>query len=139
MGAQLNDPSLGAAWWSRAIVTATGAATLKTCPTASATGRNRRLVVTGWSISGHNTNAAATTFTIRNATTTTVIFKGGSMGPTTGSFASDQTSTWLPGTANENIQINVAGAITGQIEVTIWGRVISADTMILTDNATGAP
>lgn len=128
-------------WWARVLVTATGAADLKVVPTASATGasRTRRLIITGWKISGHNTNAAATTFTIRNKTTTAIVFLDGSMIPLTGAYQSDQSDAWLPGAANETIELNVGGAITGQLAVTIWGRSISADSPFYTDKVTGAP
>lgn len=136
-----NDPSGGDYWWSRVIVTSVTAADLKVVPTASATGtaRQRRLVITGWTISGHNTNAAATTFVIRNKTTTTTVFMGGSMIPLTGVYQSDQNGLWLPGAANETIEISVAGAITGQIAITMWGRSISADAVGFASKYTGAP
>lgn len=131
----------GDSWWSRVVVTGAGAADLKALiasTAASDTARRRRLVVTGWSISGHNTNGTATTFVIRNKTTTTTIFKGGSMLPTVGSFQDSITGLWLPGAVNEAIEINVAGAITGQIDVTLFGRVISGDAPFQTRNVTGA-
>lgn len=125
-------------WWSRVIVTATGAADIRTIPAATAVGRTRRIVLQGWDITGHNTNAAATTFTIRNKTTNTIVFTGGSMGPTTGSVQKSASDACLAGAADEAIEINVEGAITGQIEVTCWGRILPLD-FPSTRNNTGAP
>lgn len=141
MKALINNSSDGSGWWSTVTAVATGNTTMKTVPTASATGasRARRLVVTGWSITGHNTNAAATTFAIRNATTTTIIFKGGSLAPTSGQLDSTVNGVWLPGAAGESLQLNIGGAFTGVLSVTVWGRIVSADSPFLTDNATGAP
>lgn len=133
----------GDSWWSRVRVTATGEADLKAAVTSTAagagTGRQRRLVVTGWSIYGQNTNAAATTFSIRNKTTTTTIFKDGGMVPTSGTFSSDVNGVNLVGAANEAIELTVGGALTGFLSVVLWGRVQSADSPFQTRNVTGAP
>lgn len=127
----------GDKWFSEIVVTATGAADLKLCPAATANGRTRRLVVLRYHISGHNTNAAATTYVIRNKTTTANIMLGGSMIPLTGA-TSRHGECELPAVAGEDIELNVAGAITGQINVTLEGVVISQD-LPVTRNFTGVP
>lgn len=125
-------------WFSRVRVTATGRADLKIPPTATAVGRNRRLVVEFYSIVGHNTNAAATVFEIRNKTTTTSVLLGGSMLPNSGSCSLHQNGVWLPGQSNETIEINVTGSITGAIDITLGGRILPDD-FPSTRNYTGAP
>jgi len=120
---------LGANCWEvRARVTATGNTTLKTVPPATAVGLTNRLVVTGWHISGLNTNAALTTIEIRNATTTASVLVDASMAATTGSVTSDNTDAWLPLIANESLQLSVGGAITGNVSVTVWGKTFPTTT-----------
>lgn len=130
----------GNIWWSRILVTAVGAADLKVIPTATAagSGRQRRLALTWFTILGHNTNAAATTFVVRNKTTTANVFFGGSMLPVSGSIQTTSSGIFIAGAANETIELVVAGAITGQIDISCGGRFLPADYATV-DKYTGAP
>lgn len=80
-----------------------------------------RCVLTAWRIEGQNTNAAVTTYTIRNKATAANVLFGGAMHATTGTVREVAQERFVPGTAGETIELNVAGAITGQIEVEIEG------------------
>lgn len=132
-----SQESFGAAnWASRVRVTATGDTTLKTVKAASGkdvqsgSDLTNRLVLTGYKISGLNTNAAQTTIEIRNATTTAAVLLGATMAITTGSIALTDSNCWLPLIANENLQLSVGGALTGHVDVTVWGRMLPASTHV---------
>lgn len=127
-------------WEVRLRVTATGNTTIKTVPPSTATSvgtthpgaagvaMTNRLVITGWHISGLNTNGAITTIELRNATTTASVLVDAAMAATTGSVVSDNTNAWLPLIANESLQLSVGGAITGHVAVTVWGKTFPSTT-----------
>lgn len=117
--------------WARLVVTAIGATDIVVYYPPAAAGdatATYRAVITGWSAIGHNTNAAATVFTVRGKVTTTAIAFGGSMGPTNGSVGMGLTGIWTPMPANESLQLNVTGALTGQLDVYLEYIWLSAKT-----------
>lgn len=97
-----------------------------------------RCVLTAWTVTGQNTNAAVTTFVVRNKTTTANILFGGAMLATTGTCNIAQQDRFAPGTAGETIELNVAGAITGQLEVEIEGGFLPSSTPCVNEY-TGVP
>jgi len=108
-------------------VTATGTTALLTIPALSAVATpygpksGFRCVVCGYTVSGYNTNAAATTIQIRNDTTTTSLLYTGAIAPTTGLINIAMSPTWHPMVAAEGLQLNVGGSLTGEVNVTVEG------------------
>lgn len=103
-----------------------------------ATGGTNRVVITEITISGRNTNAAATTITISNATTTTAIAFYAEMAPTTGSISFSQSGLWIPMVDGETVRVLVGGAITGFVDVTVGG-IFLPGTTTAADKYTGIP
>lgn len=99
---------------------------------------SNRVVIDGYTVSGHNTNAAATTFTVRNKSTTASVLFGGSMAATSGTINIAANGRSIPAESGETVEINVAGAITGQIEVEVEGYILPATIPVCTEY-TGVP
>jgi hypothetical protein len=86
------------------------------------------LVVTGYSISGNNANAAFTTWVLRHVDGAKEVVLGGSMGLTSGSCNKDNSNAWLEMIPNQSLELVVGGSITGQIDVMVEGRILPMTT-----------
>jgi hypothetical protein len=87
-----------------------------------------RLVITGYHISGNNSNAAQATVLLRCYPTTTVSILRASLNITNGNYSADAGGVWIPLPADESIQVVVAGALTGNVDITVWGKVFPIST-----------
>lgn len=97
-----------------------------------------RCVITDWTVIGSNSNAAICTWTVRNKTTTANVLFGGSIGLTSGNIVTDRGNTLTPGTAGETLELVVAGAITGNIDIEVEGGFLPSSTVTVNEY-TGAP
>lgn len=89
---------------------------------------SNRVVIDAYSISGYNTNAAATTITIRNkapAPTTSVLL-GGGMAATSGTINISASHRTIPAESGATIELVVGGAITGLVDVEVEGYIVPA-------------
>jgi hypothetical protein len=86
------------------------------------------LVVTGYSVSGNNANAAFTSWVLRHIDGNKEVLVGGSMGLTSGSCNKDNSNCWYEMIPNQSLELVVGGSITGQIDVTVEGRILPMST-----------
>lgn len=131
----------GTNWWAHQNITAAaptvtvmktvpasgGTSVATTHPGAAGTAMTYRLVITGYSISGTNTNAALCTVEVRSAGSNNVLFSF-VVPATNGNVQKDNSDVWYPAVANESIDVRTSGALTGNIRVTLFGRIFPATT-----------
>lgn len=100
-----------------------------------------RLVITGYSISGHNTAGTVATWVLRHLAAganpgNQEVILGGQMLATTGKVDKDNANVWLPLISNMSIQLTTA-AHTGDVDVMLMGRIFP-ETVGLADFYDGA-
>jgi len=86
------------------------------------------LVITGYSISGNNSNAAQTVWVLRHVDGNKEVVLGGSMALTSGQCNKDNSNAWLEMIPNQSLELVTSGAITGQIDVMVEGRILPMTT-----------
>jgi len=86
------------------------------------------LVITGYSISGHNTNAAFTSWLLRHIDGNKEVVLGGSMALTSGHCNKDNSNCWYEMIPNQSLELVVGGSLTGIIDVTVEGRILPMST-----------
>ena len=86
------------------------------------------LVITGYSISGNNSNAAQAVWVLRNMDGNKEVVLGGSIGLTSGQCNKDNSNCWFEMVPNQNLELAMTGSITGQLDVTIEGRILPLTT-----------
>lgn len=84
-----------------------------------------RIVIEDIIIGGSNTNAAATLIEIRNITTTANIAAKFRMIAVSGLLNREIIGTCIPMAADEGIELVTSGALTGFVDATIVGRLVS--------------
>jgi hypothetical protein len=86
------------------------------------------LVITGYSISGNNSNPAQAVWVLRNMDGNKEVVLGGSIGLTSGQCNKDNSNCWFEMVPNQNLELAMTGSITGQLDVTIEGRILPLTT-----------
>lgn len=96
-----------------------------------------RVVITAWSVSCVNTGTASS-FTLRNKTTTASILKVWHALATTGNFNVAQDDLTMAGESGETIQIVPSAQNTGNFDITVEGYFLPASVPLLNEY-TGVP
>lgn len=96
---------------------------------------NWRIVVTGCVVSGHNTNAAASSVLLRNHATTTAVVLPFTIAPTNGQMAVADGNLWHPLIEDESLQLNV-NTLTGQVSLSLKGLFLPASVREVADKYT---
>lgn len=125
-------------FWRHVRITSSTSTDLIVPPASTlSTGGTNRVVITEIMMSGRNTNASATTITVRNKTTTTALVLYREMAATSGSLEMSSSSLWLPGIDGETIEV-VTANLTGFVDITVGGIFLPGTTPAA-DKYTGAP
>jgi len=98
-----------------------------------------RLVITWYHLSGNSQNAAECRIFLRCFPTTGVSLLVDSLSITNSKFSAPNSNIWLPLPADESIQIVTTGALTGNINLTIGGKIFPSTHTGLADKYTGLP
>jgi len=120
------NPATDTMTWSPAVNAAVGAG--DTYELWMETTNFNHLVVTGYSVSGNNANAAFTTWLLRHVDGNKEVLVGGSMGLTSGSCNKDNSNCWYEMIPSQSLELVVGGSLTGQIDVTVEGRILPMST-----------